>query len=127
MGKQGIQVKSANALGIEWIGDYCQDGSPHFIVNIFNYSKGTVFKCINCLRHVWLPIWIQDAAILDSLIDKYGAQAGYLIFLDKNREAKVMMAKLQDLEKARHSATDDREFMKLVVSVMEAKDYDRLR
>ena len=76
-------------------------------------------------KHIWLPTVITDATILDGMIDYLGPQAGYCKFLDKHQEAKVMVAKLQDLWYAKQRITDNDKFMSLVITVMENKEYDR--
>jgi len=60
------------------------------------------------------------------MIDYLGTTAGYCKFLDKHREAKVLVAKLQDLWYARQRISVNEQFLKLVISVMEDKEYDRV-
>jgi len=124
-GKDRTPRRSATELGIEWIGDFCPDGNPHVLIDIHRLDGGGLFKCSRCKKHLWLPMVLNEAAILDSLIDMYGARAGYGKYLDKHREAKVLVAKLQDLWYARQRITDNEEFMMLVITVMEDKEYDR--
>ena len=118
-------VRSASDLGIEWIGSHCPDGQPHHLIGIHNLDGGCLFKCTGCKKHQWLPTIMTEAANLDRMIDHFGAEAGYHKFLDKHREAKMMVAKLQNLWYARQRMGDDGEFMKLVVAVMEDKEYDK--
>lgn len=117
--------RSASELGIEWIGSFCPDGQPHFLIGRHSFDGGTIFNCSLCHKNIWLPTYITDAAELDQLIDVYGAQKGYCKFLDKHREAKVMMAKLQDLQRAQQDIKHD-EFVLLVIKTMEDKEYDKL-
>jgi len=125
-GKNSNGRRSASELGIEWIGSYCPDGRPHHLVGIHNLYGGSLFKCSNCSKHVWLPICIRDAAQLDSLIDSYGTTTGYRKYLDTNRDAKVLVAKLQDLWYLRQQTdSDDKEFAGVVVKIMEDKEYDK--
>jgi len=118
-------VRSASELRIEWIGSFCPDGQPHRLIGIHNLNGGSLLKCSNCKKHVWLPAVISDATKLDSMIDHLGNTDGYCKFLDSNQEVKVMIAKLQDLWYARQRIKDDEQFKNLVVSVMEDKEYDR--
>lgn len=119
--------RSASELGIEWIGDFCPDGQPHRLIGKHNFDGGSLLKCAYCQKHIWLPTLINDASTLDSMIDYLGPQAGYCKFLDKHQEAKVMVAKLQDLWYAKQGITDSDKFMSLVISVMEDKEYDRIK
>lgn len=40
--------RSASELGIEWIGDYCPDGQPHFLIGIHTFDGGNLLKCRHC-------------------------------------------------------------------------------
>ena len=127
-GAQGADTtprRSASQLGIKWIGDICPDGRPHYLVDKHTFAGGSLFKCINCLQHVWLPTYIKDATELEMLIKMYGAHTGYCKLLDKNRDAKVVVAKMQHLWDARQTMTNKEEFKRLVISVMKEKEYDR--
>lgn len=126
-GKDRTPRRSASELGIEWIGSLCPDGQPHFLVSKHTFDGGSLFKCNNCHKSIWLPTYIKDATELEFLIKYQGTQDGYCKFLDKNRSAKVVVAKLQELWYARQKITDNDEFMNLVIKVMEEKDYDRVR
>lgn len=117
--------RTASELGIEWIGDYCPDNKPHNLICIYELHGGSLFRCSNCRKYIWLPTFIKDAAKLDSLIDSYGTTTGYCKYLDTNRSAKMLVAKLQDLWYARAKIKDDRKFTKLVVRTMEDSEYDR--
>jgi hypothetical protein len=126
-GEDRVPRRSASELGIEWIGDYCPDGRPHYLVDKHTFDGGSLFKCNNCSKHVWLPTYIKDARELELLINLYGANTGYCKFLDKNRNAKIIVAKLQYLWYERRRVSNDDEFRELVLSIMEEKDYDRIR
>lgn len=117
--------RSASELAIEWIGSYCPDGQPHFLIGKHNFDGGVILNCRGCGKNLWLPTNPSDAAKLDILIDRYGVTGGYRAYLDKHREAKCLVAKLQDLWYAEQRMEDNGEFMKLVISVMEDKEYDR--
>lgn len=125
--KDSNSRRSAKELGIEWIGDYCPDGRPHFLIATHAFDGGSLFKCSNCLKHVWLPTYTKDAAEFDIWCDNYGAQTAYCKLLDKNPSARMMVIKLQDLWYSSKNASDLVEFAKLVVDTMEDKDYDRVR
>ena len=117
--------RSASELGIDWIGDICPDGQPHYLIAKHTFDGGSIFKCMQCHKHIWLPTLLSDATELEFLIKHYGAQTGYRKFLDKHQAAKVMVAKLQDLWFMRKITTDEEAFKRLVISVMKEKDYDR--
>ena len=118
--------RSSAELGVTWIGDYCPDGQPHFLIGRHNFDGGVILNCLNCGKNLWLPIHVGEAAKLDTLIDHYGATRGYQMYLDKHREAKCMVAKMQDLQRAKERMENNEEFVKLVISIMEDKEYDRI-
>lgn len=122
-GKNTTIRRSASELGIKWIGDFCPNGQPHFLISNYNLNGGSLFKCKHCLQHIWLPI--EGATTLTVMINSSGPQAGYCKFLDKHKEAKIIMAKMQDLWRMKQSLSNDKEFAKLVTSVMEDKEYDK--
>jgi len=124
-GADRVPRRSAKELGIEWIGSYCQDSSPHYLIGIHKLDGGSLFKCKYCKRHIWLPYLIEDASKFGASIDYLGAEDAYHKLLDQHPEARMLVAKLQDLWYARQRITDMDEFMMLVISVMEDKEYDR--
>lgn len=125
-GADKVPRRSASELGIEWIGSFCPDGQPHFLIGRNNFGGGIILICTNCKKSIWLPILINEAAILDNMIDRLGATQGYCKYLDKNRDAKMLVAKLQDLWRAKQRMENKEDFVKLVISVMEDKEYDRV-
>lgn len=125
-GQDRTPRRSAKELGIRWIGSECPDGSPHFLVARHNFSGGSIFICSNCQKSVWLPTTIQDAAELEQLIKQYGTNTGYLKLLDKFRDAKIMVAKLQYLWEQRQVISDNAKMAKLVVEIMNRKEYDAI-
>jgi hypothetical protein len=124
-GKDSTLRRSAAELGISWIGSYCPDGQPHFLIGRHNFDEGVILNCRGCGKNLWLPTGMSEATKLDHLLDHYGANKGYQLYLDKHREAKCLVAKLQDLWYAKERMEDNEEFMKLIISVMEDKEYDR--
>lgn len=125
-GKDKTIGRSSAELGIEWVGSYCPDGASHLFVSHRSFYEGSLFKCQKCFKHKWLPMQFNDAVTLESLINRYGAAAGYRNYLDGHREAKVLVAKLQDLWYARKRISSNKDFIKLVVSIMGDKEYDRI-
>jgi len=124
-GEDKVGRRSASELGIEWIGSFCPDGQPHFLIGTHIFNAGSILKCRGCLKQVWLPIAITEAATLGELIGRFGTTGGYCRYLDKFPEVRMLMAKLQDLWYARQKISDDKQFMRLVTSTMEDKGYDR--
>lgn len=118
--------RSASELGVEWIGSYCPDGQPHQLYGRRILPGWCAYRCGNCKKQILLPVDMREAKEFDGLVDRYGAEKAYLKFLDKHREAKVMTAKLQDLWKARQVITDDEEFVRMIVTIMEDREYDRV-
>jgi len=123
--KNSAARRSAKELGIVWIGSFCPDGHPHYLVGKHNLDGGSLFKCKYCHKYVWLPSLINEAAKLGEAVTRYGAQAGYCVYLDEHQAAKVMIAKLQEIWHARQEVTDDGEMLELVTKIMEDKEYDR--
>lgn len=125
-GERQVSRRSASELGIEWIGSYCPDKQPHFLISYSVENIGSLFKCRNCLKQIWLPSSIGQSVILETLIGRFGPEKGYRLYLDENPEARMLVAKLQDLWYARRKITNDEQFAKLVISVMDNKEYDRI-
>lgn len=124
-GKDKTIGRSATELGIEWVGSYCPDSTPHFFISHRYLYEGSIFKCQKCFKHKWLPMHLNDAVVLEGMINKYGTVTGYRNYLDGHREAKILVAKLQDLWYARKRISSNKDFLKLVVSIMEDKEYDK--
>ena len=57
--------RSSEQLGIQWIGSYCPDKQPHFLISRHVYNIGNIFICRNCKKSIWLPFIIGEAAKLD--------------------------------------------------------------
>lgn len=112
-------------MGIEFPGSYCPTGEPHHYADIDYVDGGVVHQCLRCEKYLWLPANYDRAMVLGTLMDKLGKNAGYCKYIDRYRDAKIMIAKMQDLQKARKRIKDDKDFTKLVVSVMGEKDYDK--
>ena len=117
--------RSSEQLGIQWIGSYCPDKQPHFLISRHVYSIGNIFICRNCKKSIWLPFIVNEAAKLDGLIGYLGPTKGYHKILDKFPDVRMMVAKMQDLWYARQKITDDEQFERLVIATMEDKEYDR--
>lgn len=126
-GADSVRRRSAEDMGVVWIGDYCPDNQPHHLVSIHNLDGGSIFKCKHCYQHIWLPSEIKDASRLESLIGYLGAQAGYCKFLNSHRPAKIVVAKLQDLWRAKQMSPNNGEFLLLVLDIMKEDNYDARR
>lgn len=124
-GKDCTPRRSATELGIEWIGDLCPDKQPHHLIATHHLYEGSLFKCTKCYKHIWLPIGYGDARKLDIMIGSLGAQNGYCKYLDKHRPAKIMVAKLQDLWRAKQAHPNNGEFLLQVLDIMGDREYDR--
>ncbi len=116
---------SAQELGIVWIGSYCPDGSPHYLIEYSKTSFGSLFKCVYCHKVKWLPTQMSDAFKLDAMMRKYGQQEGYCHFLNFHRDAKVMVAKFQELERIKNVVDNEIEFARIADKVLNEKEYDR--
>jgi len=56
---------------------------------------------------------------------RYGRTEGYCRYLDRHREAKVLVAKMQDLRVLETKVDDKRKFAKIVDEILSDKEYDR--
>ena len=120
--------RSAKEMDIRWPGSYCNGVmlNPHYLVaQAGMVGGGYVFRCIKCHAHKWLPVLTNDCYILGRLMSKYGDTPGYQRMLDEHPKAKVLMAKLQDLEYIRKVVEDDRTFAQVVGVVMSSQEYDK--
>ena len=109
---------SAKELGIEWPGSYCPSGEPHHLVEVERHGTGSLFRCIKCLKHKWLPFDYADLLVVSRLVHQYGLEDGYRAYLDKHSYAKMLIAKLQYLWYARQASTDNLEFARLADRVL---------
>lgn len=117
--------RSAKELGVEWIGGLCPNGEPHYLIASFRLDGGSIFRCKRCSKHTWLPSDLENARKFSLLIGRYGVRKGYCEMLDEHRPAKVMVAKLQDLWKAKRYMVDKKQFLDLVVAIMSDREYDK--
>ena len=124
-GADKVHRRSAEELGIEWIGSFCPDNRPHYLIGRHTQSIGTIFICTNCKKSIWLPFIMSEAAKLSGLFGYIGVTKGYRKFLDRYPDARMLLAKMQNLWYARQTITDDKQFEKLVIATMEDKEYDK--
>lgn len=117
--------RCASELGVEWIGSYCPDGQPHFLIGSRASDGWSMFRCRECGKHLLLPADLRNAVELEHIMKRYGATAGYCKYLDRYRNAKVLIAKMQDLWRAKQQIDDNVQLIGLIVKVMEDKEYDR--
>ena len=123
-GKDTVVRRTAQELGVAF---------PAKCTSIAHYwkakgyvHKGVLFQCIYCLSYIWLPADIDSAVRLGRLISKFGDDEGYCMYLNhaSRRPAKIMMAKLQELQRLSNSITNSIEFAKLVSKILNDKEYD---
>lgn len=119
--------RSAEELGIDWLTDSCQDHQPHYLVDSHKIYNGSLFKCTNCEQFLWLPTNFEDARKLDILMDLHGTRKGYLHYLDTNRPVKIILAKLQELWRAKKQNPNSGEFVLKVIEVMGDHNYGRIQ
>ena len=130
-GDEGEDIKSwrsAEELGIKFPGSYCdvEQTQPHswYGVDTVN-NKDIILTCRKCYRHLALPMYVRDSEMFGSLVDKNGIVKGYLLFLGRRRQTKIMVAKLQDLWHLSLIVEDKVKFTQLVVAIMADNEYDR--
>lgn len=117
--------RSASELGIEWIGSYCPDGQPHFLIGSQPQDGWSTLKCKYCSQYKLLPVYMNEVTDLTRLLHKHGGTNGYQKFLDNHKEARMLIAKLQYLWRVNQHTTDKVKFISMVVKVMEDKEFDR--
>lgn len=124
-GEDSKPGRSASELGIRWIGSYCPDGSPHYSIEYDKVEGGSVYRCIKCHKIKWLPVDFYEAIKLGTMMDKYKQQEGYCRYLNLHRSTKIMVAKLQDLERLSSKIDDKMEFARIADKILSEKDYDK--
>jgi len=119
--------RSSQELGIVYPGAYCDESEtfPHHWVEKERVAKGSLFQCKFCHIHLWLPQGLTDVEMLATLINKHGKDEGYCRFLNRRRAAKILVAKMQDLERLENKITDKVEFARIADKILSDKDYDR--
>lgn len=119
--------RSAQDLGIKHPGTYCDEYGevPHYWIQTDIVARGTMFQCKLCHKHLWLPLDYLSGHRLGTLMKQYGKDEGYCRYLNKHREAKILMAKMQDLRILEVTSTNIREFARLSDKIMSDNDYDR--
>lgn len=122
--KNSPRRRSAKELGIEFPGSCCPSGEPHYYIGDSLDDGGSFYRCIKCLKHVWLPAGMDDAHLLGVLMHKYGTTLGYQMFIDTKPEVRVKLAKFQDIWRISKVVLGELEFGLIVASIMEDKRYD---
>lgn len=119
--------RSAEELGIEHPGSYCDDNKiqPHYWMEIENIEHGVLFKCKLCYKYLWNPLSYTESIVLGKYTRKYGLTSGYRKYLDNHRPAKIMIAKMQDLARLEKYEPDKMKFAKLAAKIMSDKEYDK--
>ena len=112
-------------MGIVWLDSKCRANGSHYLIEYEKVDKGSIFKCIYCHKIRWLPTNIYDAYKLSRLIERFGCQEGYCHFLNLHRSAKIMVAKLQELERLSGIVKDKLEFARIADRILSEKDYDK--
>lgn len=124
--------RSAQDLGVTYPGSFCRDGStriiPHHWLEVEKVHRGSLLRCRNCRKHIWLPTGHNDSERLGINIKKYGETEGYCRFLNtpKKRAAKVLIAKIQQLERLTEEMSDKAEVARAALRILGQKDYDKV-
>ena len=126
-GEDDTSRRSAQELGIVFPSSYCDDADivPHFWKEVDKPHGGSLYQCKLCRRHLWLPSGFTDAMMLKKCIDKFGLQEGYCRYLNRHRQAKMLVAKMQDLRKLEVEVSDKRKFARLADKILSDMEYDR--
>ena len=119
--------RSAQELGITYPGSYCDDAEtvPHYWVEVSKIDIGSLFQCRFCYRYLWLPLTTFDADNLGKLMNKFGHTEGYCRYLNRHRQAKLLIAKLHDLRRLETEIVDKMEFARIVDKILSDKEYDK--
>jgi len=119
--------RSAQNMGIVHPGSYCDEleAIPHYWREVEKVCEGSLLRCMNCYKYIWLPLSEHEAERMGKLMRSSGKDEGYCEYLDRNRGAKIIVAKMQDLGRMEAEATDKRKFARLVDKVMSDRNYDR--
>jgi len=126
-GKDSELRRSAQELGVVYP-DNCTDSDRgHYWIESERVHGGSLMRCRKCQKHIWLPTHHQDAGRLGSLIIHYGATEGYCRFLNHatRRPAKILIAKIQKLERMSKEIPDKAELARVAVKILDSKDFDR--
>ena len=128
-GENTVARRSASELEIEYPGSYCDKLStiPHYWKEVDKVDKEVLFQCKRCYKYLWLPAYFGNAKELAEMIWKYGLNKGYCKYLSHHsrRAAKIMLAKLQKLDRLSNTITDKVEFARLADKILREKEYDR--
>lgn len=127
-GKDSKLRRSAQELGITWLDSECEVAKYHFLKEYDKVDGGVIFQCQYCHKVKWLPLSYDDAVKMGELMRKLGNQAGYCHFLNlpSHRMAKIMVAKLQELERISKSVGSPMEMARIAGKILNAKDYDSI-
>ncbi len=124
-GEDKASWRTAQELGITFPGSYCNETQAHHWVEVEKVASGSLFQCQLCKKHLWLSLVTSSAIEMGSLIKEYGKDEWYCRFLNCHRQAKILMAKMQDLARLELEVMDKRKLAKEVDRIMRDKEYDR--
>ncbi|KKK94641.1 hypothetical protein LCGC14_2680790, partial [marine sediment metagenome] len=96
-------------------------------IGVENIHGGSLFRCSGCHKHLWLPNGEEEIWQLGKLVEKHGITDGYCQYLNRSRKrpAKILMAKLQLIERESESVEDKLVFARKIDRIMHEKKYDR--
>ena len=86
-----------------------------------------MFRCRKGSNYLWLPLSIDGAIALGELMRHGKSNEGYCIYLNhaSRRPAKIMLAKMQRLQRLSTDIVDNLQFAKLTDKILSEKEYDR--
>ena len=125
-GEDSKPRRSASELGITWLDSVCVDGKAHYLIEFDMVDGGSIFRCRYCRKIRLLPLDPTGIARLDTLMKKFGRQNGYCQYLNYHRAAKIMVAKLQELERLSLIVNDKLELARIADKILREKDYDSI-
>jgi len=110
---------------VTWFNSRCKDSptKAHHFVEVGEISTGSIFLCLYCHRHRWLPKSSDAAEKFSNMIRLFGEEAAYNKLLSWYPAAKALMTKLEDLWYVRKEVTDDESFVEIVKVVMKDREY----
>ena len=118
-GKHSPHRRSAEVLGIEWIGHKCSKSptGAHHLVAAVDIAGGSIFACKYCDGLEWLPNSYSEAGRFRESIAKLGMVDAYYQILGRHPDAMKLLAKLQGLLRVRDKMSRE-DYLQTVAVVM---------
>ena len=125
-GTDSTTGRSAKDLAIEWIGSYCDSGSPHHLIEIAKVDEGALFRCKYCMKIKWLPTHMEVAVTMGIKLGQAGGSIEeknkiYQQVLDRHPVARRMVWRYQNLYLLKRVLSND-DYLQAVVALAIMKE-----